>query len=293
MAKGTITLPSKINLTLKVTRRRTDGYHELATFFLPLTEPSDHLEWSERPPGSGLEVTSDDPALPSGDANLAGQAALRYAARAGLTYDWRFHIRKGIPVAGGMGGGSSDAAGVLRSLNAHYRRLNRDELAGLALELGADVPFFLDPVPSWGRGVGEQLTPAGPVPGELPLLIAAADFPSAVQWAYAHLEAERIGPEASGLPQRLADALAARDWPAAAALLHNDLEWALFDKFPLLGILRDFQLDNGALACHVTGSGPTLFALAPDDATLDNLYRLGRAAYPGVRWFKARPWRNG
>ena len=124
---------SKINLYLKVTARRPDGYHELETVFLPLDAPADQIEvdWEDEP---GIRVVSSLPGLPENLDNLAGRAAAAYARAAGLTPSWRFHIVKQVPVAAGMGGGSSNAEAVLRLLQRRFGALSEPVLAEAALQ---------------------------------------------------------------------------------------------------------------------------------------------------------------
>lgn len=257
----------KLNLYLKATARRPDGYHELVTVFLPLAVPADELALDFDAPPGAVELTVGGADCGELADNLVVRAARLYARRTGLEPAWRFRLEKRIPVAAGLGGGSSDAAAALRLLNERFRKCGPGELAALALELGADVPFFLDPVPSVAAGVGEQLRALPALGGPLHFLLTFPRFPVSARWAYRALAPERIGPDADGtrLPALLA-ALAAGDPARLAANLHNDLAFALYDKFPLLSQLRRRLLAGGALGAEITGSGPTLFAILPDRA---------------------------
>ena len=250
---------AKVNLYLKVLRRREDGFHELRTLFVPLSEPADEVtcRWTGEP---GIRVSSDQPELPRDLDNLAGQAAARYAALAGLEPTWNFHIVKRIPMTAGLGGGSSDAAAALRLLQERYRALPAAQLAALALELGSDVPFFLAPRPAWAEGRGERLTPLDLELPPLSLLLINPRFPVRAGWAYARLAEARKSDDPAG-PERLLAALRTRDPDAIGGALHNDLGFALYDKFPILRLLRDFLRSHGAAGVEISGSGPTLFAL--------------------------------
>lgn len=261
---------SKLNLFLKVTARRPDRYHDLQTLFLPLACPADRvsIDFDAAP---GIRVKSSLPGLPENLENLAGRAALAYAEAGRLTPSWTIRIEKSIPVAAGMGGGSSDAGTVLSLLAARYGRVPEKELAALALTLGADVPFFLAPRAAVATGVGEQIVP---VEGMLTiplLLVVNPHFPVSAKWAYANLDRARIGADGERRLPRLIDALRAGDAEATAGLLHNDLAFALYGKFPLLRQLRDFMNANGALNSQITGSGPTMFAVC---RTVDDRARL-------------------
>ena len=249
----------KINWFLKVTGKRPDGYHTLVTLFQYLPFPSDEIELDfSAPPGIRVDCGEG---LPRDLDNLAGRAALAYARAAGLEPAWHISIRKQVPAAAGLGGGSADAGAVLRLLSRHYGRLDEKALLSLAAELGADVPFFLAPGLVKAEGIGEKMTPLS-APERLPeLLIVFPGFPVSAKWAYARLAPERISPADPGVPERLARALAAGDIAKVGELMHNDLEYALLEKFPLLEILREELLGLGAVRVMVAGSGSSLFAL--------------------------------
>ena len=150
-------------------------------------------------------------------------------------------------------------------LQERFHSLSESRLEAEAFSLGADVPFFLNPRPSHVTGAGEHHTPVEGLPEHLPILLAAPQFPVSAAWAYRHMDLAR----AVSTPPRtneLIDALRRRDYESAAQFMRNDLEHALFDKFPLLVLIRRFLLENGALRVMVSGSGPTLLALFRDDA---------------------------
>ena len=247
----------KINWFLKVTGKRSDGYHSLVTLFQYIDFPSDGIELDfSAPPGIRVDCGRED--LPRDLDNLAGRAAQAYALAAGLDPAWRITIRKQVPAAAGLGGGSADAGAVLRLLNARYGLLDEKALVSLAAKLGADVPFFLAPGLVKAEGIGEKMTVLPP-PERLPeILIVFPGFPVSVKWAYGRLAPERISPAESGVPERLARALAAGDVSAVGELMHNDLEYALLEKFPLLEILREELLGLGAVRVMVSGSGSSL-----------------------------------
>ena len=185
---GTVQLlaPAKLNLGLHILSRRDDGYHEIETLFVPL-RLWDRLE-IERTPADGtggvrLEISGAD--LAAGPANLAARAAQVGCAGLGLAPDLRIRLDKRIPVAAGLGGRSSDAAAVLLGLEALCgRALPEPERHELARGLGADVPFFLDPRPALGRGVGDRLEPLSGVPEQW-WVLALLPFEIATAKAYA------------------------------------------------------------------------------------------------------------
>ncbi len=254
---------AKINLYLEVQGRRADGYHEIATVFLPLAAPVDVITVADGLPGE-LEVTCTHPGVPAGPDNLCWRAAAAFAQEAGLAPAWHLTIDKGIPVAAGLGGGSSDAAAVLAALNrGHGTPLSRQRLSGLAARLGADVPFFLEPVPALGRGIGDVLTPV-PCACSFAMVLANPGFPISAAWAYAHRGRVPVSPAPS--LDDLLGALAAGDVTAVSRLTFNALEPAVLDKFPLVAMVRDALLAAGCLCSHVSGSGPTVYGLCAPEA---------------------------
>ena len=251
---------SKLNLYLKVTARRPDRYHDLETLFLPLGYPADRItiDFDAAP---GIRLSSSLAGLPEDLGNLAGRAALAYADAARISPPWSIHIEKQIPVAAGMGGGSADAGTVLSLLSAHYGRVAHDDLAALALTLGADVPYFLSPRAATATGVGDRIAPIDGILTVPLLLVVNPHFPVSAKWAYTNLDRSRIGEDSEQRLPRLIAALRAGDAESVAQLLHNDLAFALYEKFPLLRQLREFMNANGALNSQITGSGPTMFAI--------------------------------
>ncbi len=260
---------AKVNLYLSITGKRPDGYHDLCTVFLPLPQLADDIVVEAGPmAGSGITIDCDAPELPVDAGNLCWRAAELFCREVGLEPQVRISIRKRIPVAAGLGGGSSDAAAVLLEMRRQLAPAMSDQdLAAMAVQLGADVPFFLQPVPSLATGIGEVLAPVA-VPAPPSILLAAPMFPVSAAWAYGHWQTASRTP-APRVDDLLA-ALAAADRQAVARLTHNDLEYCLLDKFPLLRILRQRMLDLGCQAVHVSGSGPTLFGIVPGQGLTEN-----------------------
>ena len=277
---------SKVNLSLAVTARRPDGYHDLDSLFYPFREPSDEITLEDATGSGGVSIRCDAPGVPlEPEKNLCGKAVYAYCKAAGMPLPGLvIHLKKNIPVAAGMGGGSADGATVLRLLQDKYGALTESQLDDAAFSLGADVPFFLTPRPSYVTGAGEHHVPVEGLPDRLPLLLAAPQFPVSAAWAYQHMDLAK----AVANPPRtkeLIEALRARDYKAAAGLMRNDLEHALFVKYPLLVLLRDFLLENGALRAMISGSGPTILALFPDDAAAQGAYALATSQFdPAVRF---------
>ena len=256
MESFTLETPGKVNLFLRVCSRLPDGYHEIETLFHPLAGITDTVSLCF-PEHGEIRMTCSTAALPSDESNLCWKAAGLYRESAGIASGVEITLVKRIPVAAGLGGGSSDAAAVLKLMQRRFNALAPEELDALAVKIGADVPFFLRCVPAVGRGVGERLEAVPEIPARLPLLIAAPLFPVSAAWSYRHRNYAAAHADTRSLAELLA-ALRESDFARAVPLLRNDLEYAVLEKFPLLAILkRKLETENNRVM--VSGSGPTLF----------------------------------
>jgi 4-diphosphocytidyl-2-C-methyl-D-erythritol kinase len=266
-----VRVPAKVNLALSVGPRRADGYHDLVTVFHAVSlydevtaEPSKQLE---------VVLTGEQTdGVPAGPENLAARAATALGERCGVEPAVRLTIRKGIPVAGGMAGGSADAAAALVACDALWQTGQaRDDLHEIAGTLGSDVPFLLYGGTAIGTGRGDRLTPAL-THGEFHWVFALADGGLSTPEVYGmcdRLRGDRPVPEPSVDPAMMA-ALRAGDASALAAALHNDLEPAALSLRPALRTTLRAGREAGALGALVSGSGPTCAFLARDaDAALD------------------------
>lgn len=258
--------PAKLNLGLRIRGRRPDGYHLLDSVFVPLAL-CDELEITGAP-GTGVRLRLQGAAdgVPAAEENLAYRAAASFLESRGETQHLHIALRKRIPTAAGLGGGSSDAAAVLRTLDAEIGGISPDSLAALALRLGADVPFFLDPRPARVRGIGERIEP---LPG-LPDLAVLLVHPGTGLATAAVFAGYAAGDRAAGAPeppsrtralQRFAQT--GRCTPELDWVLQNDLETAARQLCPVLEPLREQLQKAGAQAIAMSGSGPTLYALFP------------------------------
>jgi 4-diphosphocytidyl-2-C-methyl-D-erythritol kinase len=274
---------AKINWHLEVLRRRDDGYHELRTLFQTIAL-ADDVELEPRAAGIELDVAGD-PALAADRSNLAWRAAelffARLAPRAGGA---AIRIEKRIPLGGGLGGGSSNAATVLAGLAKVHGIDSRDPgLAVVARELGADVPFFLVGGLALGLGRGDEIAPlADPDPSSVALHLAVPPFAVATRDVFAkHLAAPRNGASA-GLEAVLAGA-AAGDLAEIGSW--NELEPACFQLFPELGRVYTRLTESGARWVRLSGSGGTIAArFARGDAA----EAAGRTLPPGFRWLETK-----
>lgn len=258
-----VRVPAKINLHLAVGTRQPDGYHDLVTVFHAV-DVYDELVISR---AQRLSVrTTGTSGVPSGTKNLAGSAARALARRLGVKQAVAIEINKQIPVAGGMAGGSADAAAALVGCAALWgAELSRDALSEIGAELGADVPFALSGGTAVGTGRGERLSP---VLSRTPLhwVLALADGQLSTPEVYAELDRLReVGsPPRTGEVQDMLTALATGDPAMVAAEMSNDLQAAAFSLRPDLRRTVRAGLDAGALGGLVSGSGPTVALLAAD-----------------------------
>lgn len=286
--------PAKINFGLRIVGRRPDGYHALESVFLPL-DLTDDVEIALHPARAvaselTLERSKDLPEahVPAGDDNLALRAARAFFGDTADPPSVAIRLMKRIPVAAGLGGGSSDAAAVLRLLAECYPDARGPgEVARLALSLGADVPFFLAPRPAWVTGIGERIEPLSRWP-ELALVLANPGVPLSTAEVFRASDASIPRRAATGVSARaLAPAQLLRDASperpeALAALLANDLEPAALRLCPAVARLRDRLLRAGAAAVGMSGSGPTVFGVFRSAAEARRA--LVRAAFQAPTW---------
>ena len=262
--------PAKINLSLRVLGKRADGFHEIETLMVPLTLAD---EVTARPANEpGIRLICSDPTLPTGPGNLAYRAAELFYARAALTPALELELTKRIPHGAGLGGGSSDAASVLLSLNEfHDTGLAESELAAWAAELGSDVPFFIYRRPALCRGRGEKIEPAG-FSVNLPLLLIKPSFGVPTPWAYTRWKDSRGLPGVNYCPQKFA-------WGE----LVNDLERPVFEKFFPLAEIKAWLLEQEeTMGALMSGSGSTIFAVLRNVEAGDALAERARGAFGEV-----------
>jgi 4-diphosphocytidyl-2-C-methyl-D-erythritol kinase len=259
-----VRVPAKINLHLGVGAPRPDGFHDLVTVFQAVdlvdeVTATEAIGLSLRMTGPGTED------LPNGPDNLAWRAASLLATRTQVPPDAALEITKTIPIAGGMAGGSADAAGALLACAALWETGSpKSELLSIAAKLGSDVPFALIGGTALGTGRGEQLTSALST-GQFHWVLALASFGISTAAAYAELDRQRGDDVAEpARPDALLDALRAGDPHRVAANLHNDMQAAAVALAPQLNKTLRAGEELGALAGIVSGSGPTCAFLCAD-----------------------------
>jgi len=282
----TVRAPAKINLHLGVGAPREDGFHPLMTVYhavdlydaVTVTPAED---WSVGVVADGpIDVTG----VPLGDTNIAVRAGRALAAHHGLDRAARIEIRKGIPVAGGMAGGSADAAAALVALDRLWGLASDDAtLFGLAADLGSDVPFALVGRNALGTGRGEEVEqlPGVESPRWWVVVPAAGDGLSTPAVYRRFDELIPDAPPQPRAPHRLVEFLEDPD-PDVAPLLHNDLQPAALDLRPDLAALLEAGEAAGALRGLVSGSGPTCVFLCADESGALEVSRSLRASYDVV-----------
>ena len=242
--------PAKLNLALHVLGKRPDGYHELVTLMQPVSV-FDELEivLGEQ----GLSLRCSDPQL-QGEDNLVLRAAKAFYRASGLRPSASFVLTKHIPVAAGLGGGSSDAAATLKGLNAlHGEPLSPAQLAELAAGLGADVPFFLCGTTALCTGTGTQLQPLPGFP-RLHYVLVNPGIQIPTAWVYKQFDSlwTSTSPRSRiNRPQGLGQ----------IELLHNDLEQVSVAAWPEIGEIKKALVEAGAIGALMSGSGPTVFGV--------------------------------
>ncbi len=271
---------AKTNLWLRVLGRRPDGYHEIETVFHSLgladsvtiaPAANGEIEVDMHPetePMSGLPLAAD---------NLVHAAARKLIETGGRSKGARIEIVKRIPIGAGLGGGSGNAAAVLQCLNEMWGlNLDSETLAGLALDLGADVPYCLSGGTALATGRGEVITTL-PAPATMWFVLGLSAEPLLTRDVYGAFKSERDAADVRSAPMALA--LGLGDVDAIATLLHNDLEPPAFRLRPDLTKLRTAMLDAGALGAVMSGSGPTMIGLARDQG------HASAVAVAVERWF--------
>jgi len=269
-----ILAPAKLNLLLKITGQRADGYHELLSVLVPV-HLYDNLRISKLE--KGLEVHSTGRELPRAKDNLVDRAAVSFFEKTGITKGAKITVIKKIPVSAGLGGGSSDAAATLKGLNELWGcPLSREDLGRLALPLGADVPFFLLQRPSIARGIGEILQPIEDFPSFW-YVIVSPNLMVSTAWAYRGVKLRLTNKDNQSRVESLKKATF-----NIPGILSNDLESVTLSEYPFLCSIKASLIKSGALGALMTGSGPSLFGL------FDSAEKAREAGK-----IMARQWRDG
>lgn len=263
--------PAKINLWLEVLGRRADGYHELSSLMLPIGI-YDEIDLRILPE-EGIVLECDQPEIPRDRDNLAWRAAEIFYEAMDEKPAVRIGIRKRIPTAAGLGGGSSDAAAVLAGLGTLYPgKVSSGTLHELATHLGADVPFFLYQKPALATGIGERLEVVKGLP-DYPLLLVKPPLKVSTAWVYSSLKLTR-GESRIKVPRFMAD-----PW-SLVEFLQNDLESVTLSAVPVLSSVKEWLVEHGASGALMSGSGPTVFGVFTSTERAGAAELAARSAWP-------------
>jgi 4-diphosphocytidyl-2-C-methyl-D-erythritol kinase len=249
--------PAKVNFFLRITGKRSDGYHELISLMSPVSlKDTISIDFNSNQIG----VICDHPQVPNDHTNIAYQAARLFFQTTGIKSGVKIRIHKCIPVGGGLGGGSSNAATVLMALNHQYQLiLSNSQLQKIALSLGADVPFFLQQTTALVSGIGDVLTPLN-LYIHYPILIVYPNFSVSTSWAFKNLNLQLTNGKIDAIKSNLilryqSDSV---DWLND---IHNDLEQVTLKQHPELQIIKKQLLELGAVTSIMSGSGSCIIGI--------------------------------
>ena len=265
--------PAKINLFLQVTGKRPDGFHELFSLMccLDLCDIIS-LQFGLK----NIRIESSHPQVPLDDTNLAHRAATVFFETLNIKDGLRIIIDKSIPVAAGLGGGSSNAASVLKGLNQHFGHpLSRNRLMSMGLALGADVPFFLFGKPALASGVGEKLDAyCGPLPFHIVLVYPGFGVSTGEVF-------QNLNLGLTNCEKKIKEPFSIKIDFDPRLHLCNDLEIVTASEYPVITSIKEQLLNRGALGVLMSGSGPTVFGLFADSHTAE---KAKQAIGENTRW---------
>lgn len=260
--------PAKINLGLEILKKRPDGYHDLKTIFCQVslydTIIIDELTENK------IQIDCDYPGVPIDEKNTIYKAAFFLKEKSGVKKGVVINIEKKIPIEAGLGGGSSDAAAALLGLNRLWKlNLDLDELISIGLKIGADVPYPVVGGTKFATGVGEVFENLPSAAG-MNLVICVPDFGVSTKWAFEHVDYKMMG---KGKINALIKAIKKRDKEAIATNLHNDLEYWVFKRCPIIAEIKERLLGYGALGAVMTGTGSGVFGIYRNRERAKEIYK--------------------
>lgn len=274
----TVKAPAKINLTLDVTGRRPDGYHELQ-MIMQTIDLYDEVTISETG-NSHIEFTMNRE-LPDGcpsENNLVYRAAKLMQETYSLSGGFRIHLTKNIPAAAGLAGGSSDCAATLAGINKLCGLgLLKEELCELGVRLGADVPFCIRKGTMLSEGIGEILTPLEALP-PLWAVLAKPDISVSTAYVYTHLKLQEITNRPD--TEQVITCIKEKDMIAVGQKLSNVLETVTIPEYPVIAEIKEHLLQNGAIGSLMSGSGPTVYGLYMDSVLAEVACQSLKKTYP-------------
>ena len=262
---------AKINLAIDVIGKRPNGYHDVDMIMQEVNH-ADKIMLSLRNDGK-IIVETDMPSLPVNEDNLAYKAARAFFERLGRNDGVDIFIEKRIPIGAGMGGGSADAAGVLKGLNVIFGKpFNNDKLIEIGTKLGADIPFCILGGCARAEGIGEILTPL-PMPPVLKCVIAKPEPFVSTRWVYENLDLSKR-PENLNIDMVI-EGIETNDISLICKNSANILESVTIPKYPVVGWIKQAFYDSGAILSLMSGSGSAVFGLFGNEE--DALKGVGNA----------------
>ena len=264
----------KINLGLDVLRRREDGYHEVR-MVMQTVGLYDRIDLV-RKDAPGIAVETNLHYLPANENNLAWKAASLLMEEFQVKEGVQIRLRKFLPVAAGMAGGSSDAAAVLFGVNKMFGLgLTRCQLMERGVAIGADVPYCVLRGTALSEGIGEILTPLPPVP-QCQVLIVKPAVSVSTRFVYEHLKVDQLRPDQHPDIDGMLEAIRRGDLYGIAGCLGNALETVTIPAYPVIGQIKEQMMERGSIGCLMSGSGPTVFGLFSSPRAAADAYETFR-----------------
>ncbi len=247
---------AKINLGLDVIRKREDGYHEVKMIMQSIGL-YDELTFEKQPEGITLKIDRVD--LPADGNNLIYRAAKLIKEEYKIAEGIRIRLKKRIPIAAGLAGGSTDAAAVFWGMNSLFELgMTTEKMCQLGVKIGADVPYCILGGTALAEGIGEKLTPLPDAPGAV-VLLAKPDISVSTKEVYQNLQVEelKVHPDIDGMTK----AIIRRDFNGVLERMDNVLENVTIKQYPMIDEIKNFMKEHGALRALMSGSGPTVFGI--------------------------------
>lgn len=264
---------AKINIGLRITERRSDGFHNLQTIFYPvsLCDAIEFVVPADSSDADNLVMTGLQSKCPSED-NLVIKAIKKLREKSIIPF-LRLHLHKGIPAGAGLGGGSSDASNILKHLNRYFNlNISTEELKEISLSLGSDCPFFIDSIPAYGEGRGEILTPVRPLPEGFYLLLVKPELAVSTKEAYRNCRPYKGTGDLREYYDR-----SIGEWKD---LIVNDFERSVFSAYPEIAGLKESLYKMGAVYSSLSGSGSSVYGIFNKKPEIPELLR-NRVIYSG------------
>ena len=267
---------AKINLGLDVLRRREDGYHEVK-MIMQTIGLHDHLE-IRKTKTPGIQVKTNLYYLPTNENNLVYKAAKLLMDEFQIRDGVSIQLKKRIPVAAGMAGGSSDGAAVLWGINQMYGLgLSMQALMERGVRLGADVPYCIQRGTALAEGIGEKLSVLPPMP-KCTILIAKPGISVSTKFVYENLHANDLKPEQHPDVDSMIEAMRQKDLGLLCSRMGNVLETVTIPAYPVINEIKRTMMDNGAIGSMMSGSGPTVFGIFDSPVAAKQAMKAVRAA---------------